>query len=198
MKAIAIKGLVRENLGKKDSKSLRNEGMVPCVIYGANDPVHFVVDERAFKQIVYTPNVYIINIDVNGTSYTTVLKDIQFHPVNERVLHADFFAPKEGQEVTLKLPIVLNGNAIGVLNGGKLRMPQRRLTVKGLLNNMPDAVEVEISKLRIGQGIRVSEMNIENIEFLDAPNNYVVFIKTARGAVDTGSEEEEAAEAENA
>ena len=196
MEAIAIKGSARKAVGKKESKSLRKEGMVPCVIYGANEPFHFQVDERQFKGLIYTPNVYVVTVDIDGTEYTTYLKDIQFHPVTERVLHADFFAPKPGQEVSLKIPVRTTGNAIGVMNGGRLRIPQRKITVKGLLENIPDAVSIEISNLRIGQGVRIGELSIDGVEFTDSPNNYAVFIKTARGAVDEGEEDEEGEEGE--
>lgn len=194
MEAIAIKGTARKAVGKKDAKSLRKEGMVPCVVYGANEPIHFIVDERQFKNLVYTPNVYIVNVDVDGTNYTTYLKDIQFHPVTDRVLHADFFAPKEGQEVSLKIPVRTTGNAIGVMNGGRMRIPQRKITVRGLLENMPDDVSIEVSSLRIGTGVRISDLSIPGVEFTDAPNNYAVFIKTARGAIEDELEDEEEGE----
>jgi large subunit ribosomal protein L25 len=197
MEAIAIKGSARKAVGKKDSKSLRNEGMVPCVIYGANDPIHFVVDERHFKNLVYTPNVYVVNVDVDGKNFTTYLKDIQFHPVTDRIVHADFFEPKEGQEVSLKIPVRTTGAAIGVLNGGRMRIPQRKITVRGLLSAMPDNVEIEVSELKIGSGVRISDLSIPGVEFTDASNNYAVFIKTARGAIEDelGEEEEEGTEA---
>ena len=196
MEAIAIKGSARKVVGKKDSKLLRKEGMVPCVIYGANDPVHFVVDERHFKGLVYTPNVYVVNVDVDGTSYTTYLKDIQFHPVTDRIMHADFFAPRADQEVSLKIPVRTNGAAIGVLNGGRLRVPQRKITVQGLLSAMPDNVEIEIGHLKIGTGVRICDLSMPGVEFTDASNNYAVFIKTARGAIEDelGGEEGDVAE----
>lgn len=198
MEAIAIKGSARKVVGKKDSKLLRKEGMVPCVIYGANDPIHFVVDERHFKGLVYTPNVYVVNVDIDGASYTTYLKDIQFHPVTDRIVHADFFEPKEGQEVSLKIPVRTTGAAIGVLNGGRMRIPQRKITVKGLLSAMPDNVEIEVSELKIGTGVRISDLSISGVEFTDASNNYAVFIKTARGAIEDELGEEEDAAAEGA
>ncbi len=198
MEAIAIKGSVRKTVGKKESKSLRKEGLVPCVIYGANDPIHFQVDERDFKDLVYTPNVYVVKVSVDGTEYTTYLKDIQFHPVTDRVMHADFFAPKEGQKVSLKIPVRTTGNAIGVLNGGRLRIPQRKITVEGLLENIPSEVSIEISSLRIGNGVRIGELSIPNVEFTDASNNYAVFIKTARGAIEDELEDEEGEEGEAA
>lgn len=191
MEAIALKGSARKAVGKKDSKSLRKEGMVPCVVYGANDPIHFVVDERQFKKLVYTPNVYVVNVDIDGTQYTTYLKDIQFHPVTDRIVHADFFAPKEGQEVSLKIPVRTTGAAIGVLNGGRMRIPQRKITVRGLLSAMPDDISIEVSDLRIGTGVRISDLSSPGVEFTDAPNNYAVFIKTARGAIEDELEEEE-------
>jgi large subunit ribosomal protein L25 len=186
-----MSGTLRKNLGAKDAKALRNQGLVPCVIYGTNEPVHVAIDQRQFSKVVYTPNVYIINLDVEGTNYDVFLKDVQFHPVSDEVLHADFFQPAEGQSFELKIPVTLTGTSPGVLNGGKLRLLYRKLRVKGTVETFPDFIEVSISKLRIGMGVRVSELSVPGIEFLDSPNNYVVSVKTARGAMDDEEEEED-------
>lgn len=200
MKSISISGNIRNEAGTKEAKLSRREGLVPCVVYGSGDPVHILIDERKFKGIVYTPNVYMIELDIDGEKRQVFLKDVQFHPVTDRILHADFFQPKDGEKVTLNIPVRLEGSAIGVLNGGKLRLSYRTLKVKGLVKDFPDAITINIAKLRIGQGIRVGELNFPGLEFLDSPKNYAVAVKTARGAVDLGegddSEEEEGATAE--
>ena len=199
MKSISISGVVRKESGTKEAKISRKNGLVPCVVYGSGDPLHVLIDERQFKKVVYTPNVYVIDLDVEGDKRSVFLKDIQFHPVNDRILHVDFFEPKEGDKITMNIPVRLKGTAIGVLNGGRLRLTFRTLKVKALVADFPDAIEIDISKLRIGQGIRISELNFPGLEFLDAPNNYAVAIKTARGAVDLDEEadaEEDAPAAE--
>lgn len=193
MEAIAMNGTVRKDVGRKGSKDLRGKGQVPCVVYGDTDPIHVTIDARQFKDLVYTPNVYVINLDIEGTVHHVFLKDIQFHPVSDEVLHADFFKPAAGQKFELKIPVRLTGTSPGVLNGGKLKLVYRKLNVRGSIETFPDFITVDISKLRIGMGVRVSELSVNGIEFLDSPNNYVVNVKTARGAVDEEEEEEEAA-----
>ncbi|UTW64319.1 50S ribosomal protein L25 [bacterium SCSIO 12741] len=195
MKSISMSGSARNATGSKSAKELRKEGMVPCVVYGANEPIHFAIDARQFKNLVYTPNVYVVNMTIDDQKLDVFLKDIQFHPVTDEVIHADFFCPKEGQEVTLSLPVQLEGTAPGVLNGGKLRLNRRKVSVQGKVENMPDYITIDISKMRINQGKRVSELAVDGLTFKDPADSYVVFIKTARGAVDTGDDEEEGAEA---
>lgn len=191
MNTISIKGTARKESGSTAAKNLRKEGLVPCVVYGSSDPVHITVDERQFKKIVYTPNVYQIDLDVEGTHYMVFLKDVQFHPVSDRVIHADFFQPKEGAKVELKVPVRLEGNAIGVLNGGRLRLRYPKLLISAKVEDLPDAVTIDISKIRIGQGIRVNSLTIPGVEFLDSPENYVVSVKTARGAIEDEEDDEE-------
>lgn len=202
MEAISMSGNIRTEVGGKESKNTRSEGLVPCVMYGNTDPVHFTIDKRQFRKVVYTPNVYIINLNIDGKEYKAVIKDVQFHPVSDEVLHADFFLPAPGQKFEMKIPVRLAGTSPGVLNGGKLALIYRKLRVSGSLETFPDYIDVSISKLKIGMGIRVSELSVDGITFLDAPLNYVVNIKTARGAVDVDDEEEGeaegAAEGENA
>lgn len=195
MEAVSMNGSIREDLGRKGSKAAREEGLVPCVMYGDGDPVHFLVDKRQFRQIVYTPNVYMVNMEIGGTTHQVFLKDAQFHPVSDEIIHADFFKPAKGQSFELKIPVRLQGTSPGVLNGGKLVKVYRKLLVKGTIDTFPDFIDVDISKLRIGMGVRVSEITIPGAELLDSPNNYVVNVKTARGAVDDLEEEEEEAEA---
>ncbi len=195
MKSISMSGSTRNATGSKSAKELRKEGMVPCVVYGANDPIHIAIDSRQFKKLVYTPNVYLVNMTIDDQKHDVFLKDIQFHPVTDEVIHADFFCPKEGQEVTLSLPVQLEGTAPGVLNGGKLNLSRRKVTVQGKISDMPDFITIDISTMRINQGRRVSELSMKGLVFKDPADSYVVFIKTARGAVDE-EEEEGAADAE--
>lgn len=194
MKSISMSGSIRKNVGGKATKELREEGLVPCVIYGASEPVHFAVDSRQFKKLIFTPNVYVVNMNIDGTEYNVFLKDAQYHPVSDAILHADFFLPAEGQQFEMKIPVRLVGASRGVLNGGRLALMFRKLRVKGDVNSFPDFVEIDITELRIGMGIRISELSIPGCELLDSANNYVVSVKTSRAAI--VEEEEEAAAAE--
>ncbi|UTW67730.1 50S ribosomal protein L25/general stress protein Ctc [bacterium SCSIO 12643] len=197
MKTISITGSVRENLGKTGAKDARNNDQVPCVMYGGGKQIHFTVDQKSFDKIIYTADVYNVILNIDGTEYSSLLKDAQFHPVTDKPVHADFLFLEDGKPVTVSLPIALTGSSAGVKNGGKLRTPMRKLKVKGELANMPENIEIDITKLRIGQSIKVGSLTTEGLEYLDPASNVIVAVKTARGAVqDDEEEEEEAAEAE--
>jgi len=150
MKSITINGSKRESVGKKATKALRNAGQVPCVLYGGDQPVHFSAEELAFSKLVYTPNAHTVVIALGDTSYNAVLQDIQFHPVTENILHIDFYQLFENKEIAMDIPVVLTGNSIGVRAGGVLRRNRRKLRIKALPTNLPDFIEIDISKLRIG------------------------------------------------
>ena len=191
MKTISISGSIRAELGTKEAKKVRSNDRVPCVMYGGEQPIHFDVDYKSFNKIIYTPEVYNVLITVDGNEYSTVLREVQFHPTTDRTTHADFQLLQEGKPVVVSLPIALTGASIGVKNGGKLRTPLRKLKVKGTLENIPENVQVDITKLRIGQSIKVGAMKVNGLEFLDPASNVIVAVKTARGAVDVDDEEEE-------
>ena len=151
MKSITIKGSKRESVGKAATKALRNADKVPCVLYGGENAIHFSAEEKAFKNLVYTPNVYTATIELEGEkAVTCILQDIQFHPVNDKILHIDFYQLFDDKEVTMEIPVTLLGNAPGVIIGGSLRFPKRKLKVKALPANLPDTIEADISKLEIG------------------------------------------------
>lgn len=196
MKTISITGSVRENLGKTGAKEARNNDQVPCVMYGSGKQIHFTIDQKSFDKIIYTADVYNVILNIDGTEYSSLLKDAQFHPVTDKPVHADFLFLEDGKPVTVSLPIALTGSSAGVKNGGKLRTPMRKLKVKGELANMPENIEIDITKLRIGQSIKVGSLSTEGLEYLDPASNVIVAVKTARGAVQDDEEEEEAAEAE--
>ena len=196
MKSITIKGSKRESVGKVATKALRNAGMVPCVIYGGDKPVHFSAEELAFKKLVYTPNVYTATISVDGVEVNTILKDIQFHPVTDRIIHADFYQLFEEKEITMNIPVKLTGTSPGVLNGGSLRFTNRKLRVKALPANLPDFVTADISALKIGSKLVVASLANEGYTFMHPDNTVVVQVRTSRNATDDAEDEEaEAAEA---
>jgi large subunit ribosomal protein L25 len=193
MKSITIKGSKRESVGKVATKALRNAGMVPCVIYGGDKPMHFSAEELAFRNLVYTPNVYTATINVDGQKIPAILKDIQFHPVSDRIIHADFYQLFDDKEITMKIPVKLMGTSPGVLNGGSLRFTNRKLSVKALPANLPDFVTADISKLRIGSKLVVTALATEGYTFMHPDSTVVVQVRTSRNATEVEEDEEEAA-----
>lgn len=191
MKKVSLSGSIRKNVGKKDAKLMRREGFVPGVLYGNKEQVHFAIKENDLNKIVFTPNVYLIDIDVDGKKAQAYLKDVQIHPVSEKVLHADFQEVVEGKKVKINIPIKVSGLAIGVKNGGKLVQNFRTLTAEALAENLPDTINIDVTKLKIGGKTRVSEVAIEGVSFLNPESAVVVAVQMARGAT-TDSEEDEA------
>ena len=188
MKSITIKGSERENVGKKATKAVRDAGMVPCVIYGGNQPVHFVADERAFKDLVYTPNAHTVVIELNGTSYNVIMQDIQFHPVSDKILHIDFFQLSDDKEIIMEVPVKVTGTSPGVLLGGVLRLNQRRLKVKALPKNLPDFVEASISELQMGNKLYVTKLETNNFKLMHPDNTVVCQVRISRAAMKAAQE----------
>lgn len=175
-----MSGSLRGNVGKKDAKAQRKAGKVPCVIYGGKEQIHFSADETAFKPILYTPASNLINITIDGKDYLTVIQDVQSHPVSDRILHADFLELDPKKPVVITVPIRISGVSPGVLIGGKLIKKFRKLKVKALIQNLPDEIEVSISELNINQSIKVSDIKIDHVEFLDIPSAVVVSVASTR------------------
>ncbi|MFK2818578.1 50S ribosomal protein L25/general stress protein Ctc [Flavobacteriaceae sp. LMIT009] len=192
MKSITINGSKRESVGKKASKALRNAGQVPCVLYGGDQAVHFSANELAFSKLVYTPNAHTVVIALDGgESYNAVLQDIQFHPVTDKILHIDFYQLFEDKEVTMDIPVQVVGNAPGVLNGGVLRRNKRKLRVKALPTNLPDFIEANISKLKIGSKLYITELENEAYNFLHPDNTVVCQVRRSRAAMSLEDELDE-------
>ena len=200
MKSITITGSKRESVGKVATKALRNADKVPCVLYGGENAIHFSAEEKAFKNLVYTPNVYTATIELEGEQPATcILQDIQFHPVTDKILHIDFYQLFDDKEVTMEIPVNLVGNAPGVMNGGSLRFPKRKLKVKALLANLPDSIQADISKLEIGDKLTVSEVEASGCSILHTETTVVAAVRMSRAAVTPLEEEgEEGAEGEEA
>ena len=197
MKTVSLSGSPRENVGSKGAADLRNSNRVPGVIYGGEKQVHFSVDENELNKIVFSPNVYQVDLEVDGTTYSGVIQDIQWHPVTDRIVHIDVLEFVEGKAIRIKLPVALTGNSIGVRNGGKLQQPFRKLTLKGLPNAFPDNVAIDVTELKIGGSVRVRDLDLPGLTINEPAGAVVVSVKTARGAVAADEEEEEeAAEAE--
>jgi large subunit ribosomal protein L25 len=198
MKEVSLSGALRAHVGKKDAKAVRNEGRVPCVIYGSGEQHHFSVKHVDMEKLIYTPNVYMINLDIEGKAVKSIIQDIQYHPVTDRIVHVDFIELADDKKVKMNIPVNLVGRAPGVLNGGKLQQIYRKLKVVGYPKDMPDTIEVDINALKIGMAVRVRDISVDGIELLNAPSAVVCSVKMARGAVNADDDDEEEAGEEEA
>ena len=195
MKSITIKGSQRESVGKAASKALRNAGQVPCVLYGGDNVLHFSAPELAFKNIVYTPNVYTAAIELNGKTYDAILQDIQFDPVTDKIIHIDFYQLNKNKDITIEVPIHIEGTSPGIMAGGTLRIVNRKLKVKALPDNLPDFVPVNISGLEMGNKLYVTKLAQENYKIMHPDNTVVCQIRVSRAAMKAA---QDAAKAEKA
>ena len=199
MKSVSISGSPRENVGKKDARKSRKEGNVPCVLYGGKNHVHFVTEEKNFKKLVYSPDAYTVNLNINNNEYSAVLQEIQYHPVSEAIIHADFLEIFPDKPVVIHVPVSVTGVASGVLKGGRFIQKLRKLKIKALPAYLPDNISIDISPLEINDSIRVSDIKMENIILLDSPNAVVVGVRVTRVVVEeTPATAEGAAPAEGA
>lgn len=189
MKTVALSGSPRTATGKKDAKSLRRDGRVPAVLYGGKESFSFHVPEKELNKLVYTPDVYQVELDVEGKKIKGIIKDLQFHPVTDQVLHADFLELAQDKPVKVKLPVVVTGSSVGVRNGGKLALNFKKLTLKGLANSLPDNISVDITALEIGQSVRVSDINLPGLTIEETADAVVIAVKMARGAKVADEEE---------
>ena len=189
MKSITIKGSERESVGKVSTKALRNAGAVPCVLYGGDQPVHFSAEEKAFKNLVYTPNAHTVVIELaNGKSFNAVLQDIQVHPVTDKILHIDFYQLFDNKEVTMEIPVRVVGTSPGVLLGGVLRLNQRKLKVKALPANLPDYIDADISSLEMGNKLYITKLISDKYKFLHPDNTVVCQVRISRAAMKAAQE----------
>ena len=197
MKSITIKGSQRESVGKASTKALRNAGKVPCMLYGGDKALHFSADELSFSKIVYTPNVYTALIELeNGEKYKAILHDIQFHPVTDKILHIDFYQLHDDKEVTMEIPVKLEGNAPGIVAGGNLRFPYRKLKVRALPADLPDFITGDISGLQIGDKLYVTELKNDKYSILLPDNTVVAQVRVSRLAMSLDALEAEEEEGE--
>lgn len=188
MKTILLKAESRDGKGTSEAKALRAAGKVPCVMYGTGENLNFAIYEADFKNLVYTPNVYKVKIDLSGKQYDAVLQDMQFHAVSETILHADFLAVDSSRAVVMDIPVRVVGNSPGVRAGGKLVKKINRLRVRGLVANLPDYIDVNIDTLEIGQSVKVKHVTPGNFEILDAKENAIVSCKTTRALMQAAAD----------
>ena len=191
MKTAQLSGSLRANVGKKEATIIRNEGRVPCVLYGQGDQTHFSVKRVDIDKIVFSPEVYQVALDIDGKKAMGIIRELQQHPTKDTIQHVDFYELSETKPVSVKLPVRLVGSARGVLAGGRLMQVFRNLSCIGLPSAIPDAITLDIASLKIGQSIRVNSIVIPGITFLDPANAVVVSVKMARGAIKPADAEDE-------
>lgn len=182
MKTFELKGTVRAELGKKATKANRAGDNVPCVLYGMGENVHFTATASDLRKLLYTPEVYVVNLDVDGKKCKALMKALQFHPVSDKVLHIDFLEVSEKKPVIVEIPVKLQGLAEGVKAGGKLALQMRKLKVKGLYTDFPEAITLDVSNLGLGKSIQVGAVSVEKLEILNAKNAVVAQVKLTRAA----------------
>ena len=184
MKSVSISGSPRANVGKKDAKASRRSGLIPCVIYGGKEQIHFVADEKEFKKLVYTPEVFKAEIKVGDNQYSAIMQEIQLHPISDKILHIDFRELVPGKYVTIELPVKLTGTSPGVRDGGLLKQNFRKLKVSAQPENFLENITVDISGLKVGQGIKIADLDYPGVKFLDILTSEVVGVKHKRGVVE--------------
>ncbi len=180
MRSIAISGSLRENVGKRDAKELRYQGLVPAVLYGGATQTHFAVSLADMKPVIYTPEVQFIDLDVAGTKTQAIIKDMQFHPLTDELLHIDFLQLDEAKPVTIEIPIRLTGTSPGVKMGGKLVQKLRKLRIKALPKDHLDSLEVSIEGLEVGKSVRVRDISFEGLTITNTPEDTILSITTSR------------------
>ncbi len=180
MKTVSLSGSPRANVGKTDAAALRAQGRVPCVIYGAGEQLHFSADIRDFKEIIFTPETNLVEIDLEGKKYRTVLQEAQYHRISDKLIHADFLQVVDDKPVVVKLPVKTVGQSEGVKAGGKLNIKLRKLKVRGLINKLPESIDLNVEELTIGKGISAGDIKIEGIDILHPKNISVVSVDTTR------------------
>ena len=191
MKSVSISGSLRENVGKKDAKAQRNQGMIPCVIYGGKDQKLFVVDERQFKNLLYTPEVRYAEVNINGDVRKAIVQDTQFHAITDKLMHVDFLEVVDGKPITIEIPFKVKGTSPGVLKGGLLKKRVRKLKVRGLLENIPEEITADISNLDINNMTKIGDIHIDNLTIVDNPNKVILQVVPTRGSATASTEETE-------
>ncbi len=199
MKTIDIKGTARTCGGKKLAKQLRKQGMVPCNLYGElkgenglPQAYAFSVSEAELRKLIYTPEIYTVNLDIDGNKCMAILKEAQFHPVKDNVLHIDFYQITDEKPIVMEVPIRLNGLAEGVKAGGKLAASVRKLKVKAVHTAIPERLDIDVTNLQLGKTIKVGELSFEGLELVTSPSVVVCQVKMTRNARSAASAEEEA------
>ncbi|MDR1417019.1 MAG: 50S ribosomal protein L25/general stress protein Ctc [Prevotellaceae bacterium] len=183
MKTIDLKGSGRVALGKDNTSKLRKSGNIPCVIYGNGDNISFAVEEAALHPLVYTPSAYLVNIDIDGRKEVAVMRELQFHPVSDAILHVDFYRIDHSKPITIDVPVALEGSPEGVKLGGKLQQLTRKVKISALSQHLPDVLNVDITTLGLGKSIFVGDLSFENVTILTPKSAVVCAVKMTRAAI---------------
>jgi large subunit ribosomal protein L25 len=192
MKTVSVSGSRREGVGKKDARKHRAEGRIPCVVYGGKEEVHFTVDEKAFSKLLFSPETFFISLDIDGKSYPCILKEVQYHPVSDNILHVDFQEFSGDKPITISIPLKFHGSAPGLLKGGVLIKKFRKLPVTGLPKDLPDTIDVDINNLDLNGKVVVSDIFQDKFQIHEKPETTVVTIRTTRLSAETEVPEGEA------
>jgi len=182
MKTLEMKASLRGELGKKDAKTVRKSDAVPGVLYGSSEAVHFQVTNSELRPLVYSPEIFIVNLNIDGKTTKVILKDIQFHPVKDSILHVDFYEVSEKKPIIIEVPIKLEGLAEGVKAGGKLSLEMRKIRVKGLYKNIPECLTINVEKLGLGKTIQIGELSFDKLDIQNPKDAVVVAVKLTRAA----------------
>lgn len=182
MKTIELKAVKRADFGKKAAKAFRREGLIPCVIYGGSEEIAFTVDAKEVKPLIYTPNSYIVELNIDGKVEKAVMREVQFHPVREQILHIDFYRVQEGKPVAISIPVRLTGNAEGVKVGGKLVLSTRKIFVSGPVDKLPDEITVDVTTLGVGKTIFVGDLKSDDLKFLTPATTAVCAVRVTRAS----------------
>jgi large subunit ribosomal protein L25 len=188
MKVFNLSGSSRANVGKKDAAHLRAQDLVPCVVYGGASQVFFSVKYNDLRHLIYTPEVYTVNISVDGMEYNTIMQEIQFNGVSDKIMHIDFMELDNNKPIVIDIPVKLSGTAAGVRTGGKLVSNVRKLKVRAFVKDLPDFISVNVEPLEIGGVVKVSQMKIDGVTFLDAPNVVIAAVRMTRAAAAAATE----------
>lgn len=180
MKTLTITGTSRKTTGTKDAIATRKTGLVPCVLYGGKEQVFFNVDEKQFSKLLYTPDAYLVTLDIDGKQTGAIVREAQFNKVTDQLIHVDFLEAIPGKPITVKLPVVTHGSPVGVKMGGKLQVKLRRLTVIGMVADIPDHITLEVGHIKLGESILVKDMKNDKIKFLDPANSAILAVRTIR------------------
>lgn len=194
MKSVSISGSLRENVGKKDAKAQRSKGLIPCVLYGGEQQYQFVVPEKQFQKLLYTPEVRYVELELEGKTRNAIVQDTQFHPITDKLLHVDFLEIIPGKPITIAIPVIVTGTSPGVLRGGKMSKKVRKLNVKGELEHIPEHITLDVSKLDINDSIKVADIEVENLTIMEKKSKVLLTISLTRTTV-TEEEQEQVEEA---
>ena len=182
MKTFQLTGQVREALGKKATRALRNNGLVPAILYGGEKEIHFQISEKDIRNLIYTPDIYLVELTIGGEKHTAIIQDTQFHPVQDKLLHIDFLEVTPDKPIQMEVPVKLEGLAEGVKQGGKLSLEVRKLRVKALYKYIPERLIIDVASLGLGKTYQVGDLHFDNMEIMNAKNVVVCSVKLTRAA----------------